>query len=211
MELENLIWNFIWLKTAGERGRKRAISIIYFYIILFKIYSIENFSINNFILDWFRKSGEQRDCDGHDWICYSYNLSIRKRFTFAPIQNDQSGPGISRSRKSGTGPGTRLLIKSGTETGTQIQNLRDSGPEPGLCIFLFETKIFYKSRLCPGSGTGTGAQIYGTQNSRTQLFGTVRGTKNFPGHGPGPVPTPALYCLVTFGPKYFEGWIFAEL
>ena len=90
MELENLILNSIWLKTAGERGRKRPISIIYIYIIIFKIYSIENFLINFFVLDWFRKSGEQRDCDGYNWICYSYYISIRKRFTFAPIQNDQS-------------------------------------------------------------------------------------------------------------------------
>ena len=69
-----------------------------------------------------------------------------------PFKMTSPAPGISRSRsrKSGSGPGTRLLIKSGTETGTQIQNLRDSGPELGLCIFLFGTKIFYKSWLCPG-------------------------------------------------------------
>ena len=41
-----------------------------------------------------------------------------------------------------------------------------------------------------GSGTGTGTQICGTSDSGTQLCGTVPGTENFPGHGPGPVPTP---------------------
>ena len=44
----------------------------------------------------------------------------------------------------------------------------------------------------PGSGTGTETQICGTRDSVTQLWGTVPGTENFSGHGPGPVPTPGF-------------------
>ena len=86
-----------------------------------------------------------------------------------------------------------------TRTGTKIQNLRDLGP--GLKIE--KSGIWDRgSKLKnPGSGTGTRTQICGTRDSGTQLWGTVpgtkefrnpvRGTENFPGHAPGPVPTPA--------------------
>ena len=76
--------------------------------------------------------------------------------------------------KQGLGSGT------GTGTGRQNQKIRDRDRDSKL--------------KNPGSGTGTGTQICGTRDSGTQLWGTVPGTKiqieNFPGHGPGPVPTP---------------------
>ena len=77
-------------------------------------------------------------------------------------------PGIpqSWSRKSGTGTGTGTHFK------------------------IWDWERDSNSKFA-GSGTGTGTQICGTRDSGTQLWGTVPGTENFPGHGPGPVPTPA--------------------
>ena len=81
--------------------------------------------------------------------------------------------GIPRSRSR----------KSGTRTGTH-NKIRD-----------WDWDSYSKF-----AGFKTGTQICGTQNSGTQLFGTVPktyeiryavpGTENFPRHGPGPVPTP---------------------
>ena len=73
------------------------------------------------------------------------------------------------------------------------------GPGPGRKIRKSGIRDRDSKLKNPGSGTGTGTQIRGTRDSGTQLWGTVPGTKeirdavsgteNFPGHGPGPVPT----------------------
>ena len=84
--------------------------------------------------------------------------------------------------------------KQGQASGTGSP--RSRGPGPG--------------NLYPGleilkSGIGTGTQICGTRNSGTQLFRTVPGTENFPGHGPGPVPTPGEQ--LRFKNLFLELWL----
>ena len=79
----------------------------------------------------------------------------------------------TRGRHPSQGPrDPALILKSGTK-------IRKSG-----------TRDRDSKLKNMGSGTGTRIQIFGMRDSETQLWETVPGTQNFPGHGTGPVPTP---------------------
>ena len=73
--------------------------------------------------------------------------------------------------------------------------MKNPGLEPGR-----GEKIVVKCRRFPledrqnydFANENSGTQLWGTVPGTTEFRDSVSGTDNFPGHGPGPVPTPGL-------------------
>ena len=79
-------------------------------------------------------------------------------------------------------------MRPGTGTGTQIRNSRDLGPGPKI----EKSGIADWDRDSDFRDEGFQASTLGNCSETKEFRDVVPGTEKFPGHGPGPVPTPVF-------------------